>query len=146
MKNISFFLSNHVKPSWNRLHWKSAQKSPHRLRELIYVVFLLVYAQSANAAFASGQDLLDGFAAFARIGTTNAKPTDPQQAARISGYVQGTIDSAVSAGIFCVTGKKLTLRNVEPAISQYLRSNPIMLKKAAVESVILSLHPAYKCD
>jgi hypothetical protein len=116
------------------------------LVSLLACICLGATTSSVHAAFASGQDLLDGFTAFTRIGTASAKPTDPSQAARVAGYVQGTIDSAISAGIFCIKGKNLTLRNAEPLITQYILSNPSMLKKPAVEAVVMALHPTYKCD
>ena len=116
------------------------------LVSLLACICLEATASSAHAAFASGQDLLDGFIALTRIGTASAMSTDPSQAARVAGYVQGTIDSAVSAGIFCIKGKNLTLRNAEPVITQYLSSNPSMLKKPAVDAVVMALHPTYKCD
>ena len=100
----------------------------------------------AIAAFASGQDLLDGFKAFSRIGTAEQKPTDPQQSARIAGYIQGTIDSGVSAGLLCPTGKGLTTSTAQPVIVEYLGKNPKMLNQAAVEAIMLSLHPKYKCN
>lgn len=109
-------------------------------------LLLITTVQTANASFTSGQDLLTGFESFERLGGGQAKPLDVAQSMRITGYIQGTIDSAISAGILCIKGKNMTLRTVFPVIVQYLQNNPSFLKKAGVEAVLMSLHPAYKCD
>lgn len=109
-------------------------------------ICLISHVQTAHASFASGQDLLTGFESFERIGVGQGKPSDVAHSMRISGYIQGTIDSAISAGILCIKGKPLTLRTAEPVIAQYLQRNPSFLKKPAVDAVLMSLHPAYKCD
>lgn len=109
-------------------------------------LLLITNVQTAHASFASGQDLLTGFEAFERLGGGQGKPLDVAQSMRITGYIQGTIDSAISAGILCTKGKNLTLRTAQPMIAQYLQRNPSFLKKSGVEAVLMSLHPAYKCD
>lgn len=113
---------------------------------LLLCGFLFAFVHPAHAGFVSGQDLLDGFSAAARVDATGGSPSDVVRAARTAGYIQGTIDSAISAGIFCLKGKSLTIRLAQPVIVQYLNKNPGRLKEAAVETVVLALHPAYKCD
>lgn len=109
-------------------------------------LLLITNVQSALASIVSGQDLLTGFESFERIGSGKEKPTDVAHSMRMSGYIQGTIDSAISAGILCIKGKNLTLRTSQPVIAQYLQKNPSFLKKSGVEAVLMSLHPTYKCD
>jgi hypothetical protein len=116
------------------------------ISQLLACICLGLSVQSAGAAFASGQDLLDGFKAVSRVGTADQRPIDQLLAGRISGYVQGVIDSGVSAGLLCTYGKGVTLRTAQPVIVEYLEKNPKMLTQAAVEAVMLSLHPKYKCN
>jgi len=109
-------------------------------------LLLITNVQTAHALFASGQDLLTGFESLERFKGGQGKPKDIADSMRITGYIQGTIDSAISAGILCINGKNLTVKTAKPVIVQYLQKNPSMLKKSGVEAVLLFLHPAYKCD
>lgn len=113
---------------------------------LLTSLLLITHAQTVYASFTSGQDLLKGFESFEQVSGGQGKPIDVAHSTRMAGYVQGTIDSAISAGILCIKGKNLTLRTAFPVIVQYLQNNPSFLKKAGVEAVLMSLHPAYKCD
>jgi len=116
------------------------------LVSLLTSLLFITHAQTVHASFASGQDLLRGFESFERVSGGQGKPIDVAHSTRMAGYVQGTIDSAISAGILCIKGKNLTLKTAFPVIAQYLQNNPLFLKKAGVEAVLMSLHPAYKCD
>ena len=116
------------------------------LISLFTSLLLITHIQTAYASFASGQDLLNGFESFERVSGGQGKPIDVAHSTRMAGYVQGTIDSAISAGILCIKGKNLTLKTAFPVIVQYLQNNPLFLKKAGVEAVLMSLHPTYKCD
>lgn len=109
-------------------------------------LLLITNVQTAHASFASGQDLLSGFESFERVSGGQGKSKDVAHSTRMAGYVQGAIDSAISAGILCIKGKNLTIKTAFPVIVQYLQNNPSFLNKAGVDAVLMSLHPAYKCD
>lgn len=107
---------------------------------------LLTNLQFAHAGFASGQNLIEGFQAQERIKMNQPRILDVSHSMRMWGYIQGTIDSGISAGILCIQGKNLTLKIATPIIDQYLKNNPEMKKKAGVEAVMLALYPLYKCS
>ena len=114
--------------------------------KLMLVIVLTTLSATSEASYITGQDILNSFEAKRRSEISGAKLVDSLDAIRAAGYIQGVIDAGVSAGIICLNNKGLAVRSTEKIISEYLLSNPNMLRMAAVESIILALHPNYKCD
>ncbi len=99
---------------------------------------------SANAYFLTGKDLANAFELEKKSIVNQGSISDSMDVVKVGGYIQGVIDSAKSGGILCPK-VSLTIRESEKFITEYLQKNPHMLNIAAVDSIVISLHPKYKC-
>lgn len=113
----------------------------NRITVFIMMMFTSI---SANAYFLTGKELVNAFDLAKKTQIKQGSIKDSLEVSRIGGYIQGVIDSAKSGGILC-PGLTLTIRESEKIITEYLQKNPHMLNIAAVDTIVLSLHPKYKC-